>query len=88
MFGFANRLRWTLKTDKFSWTRIVEAMRQLSPLFQGRGSDSRSVTVPNVLDLHPAASLPLKLVMDRISLYKQAAPYLSCLMVGTYVGWC
>ena len=37
MFGFANRLRWTLKTDQFSWTRIVEAMRQIITAFPGAG---------------------------------------------------
>ena len=46
MFGFANRLRWTLKTDQFSWTRIVEGRSDvLSPSFQERGNDSRFVTV-------------------------------------------
>ena len=46
MFGFADRLRWTLKTDQFSWTRIVEGRSDvLSPPFQERGSNSRSVIV-------------------------------------------
>ena len=46
MFGFSNRLRWTLKTDQFPWTRIAEGqVGVLPPPFQERGSDSRSVAV-------------------------------------------